>query len=81
MSIIQQEKLYYSYMSIFSENLKRLRKENCVSQAKLAEGLDVTQQCVSEWENDRIEPTLTNLWNIADFFDVSIDFLVGRTEY
>ena len=81
MSNILQEKLYYMSMSIFSENLKRLRKEMGVSQGFLAEYVDVSQQCISEWENDRIEPTLSYLCRIADFFDISIDILVGRKEY
>ena len=68
-------------MSSFSENLTRLRKENKISQQTLANYVGVTQQCVSEWEKDNIEPTLTNLWKIADFFDVPIDCLIGRKDY
>lgn len=68
-------------MSKFSENLIRLRKESGVSQQKLANALCVTQQCVSEWEKDNIEPTLSNLIKLADFFDVSIDYLSGRKDY
>ena len=81
MSIFSQEKLYYIYMSIFSENLKRLRKEMGISQSFLAEYIDVSQQCISEWENGKIEPTLSYICRIADFFDISIDILVGRKEY
>ena len=65
----------------FSNNLFKLRKESKVSQQKLAEFVGVSQQCVSEWEKGKIEPTLSYLWKIADFFDVSIDFLVGRKDY
>ena len=68
-------------MSKFSENLIRLRKEKGLTQQGLAYFLDVSQQCISEWENDKIEPTLSNLVRIADCFEVSIDFLVGRKEY
>ncbi len=68
-------------MSVFCENLIRLRKEGGVSQQKLATAVQVTQQCVSEWENGNIEPIMTNLIKIADFFDVSIDYLVGRKDY
>lgn len=68
-------------MSKFSENLIRLRKEKGLTQQGLAYYLDVTQQCVSEWENDKIEPTMSNLIRLAECFDVSIDFLVGRKEY
>ena len=68
-------------MSAFSENVYKLRKENRVSQQKLAHAVGVTQQCVSDWEKDKIEPTLTNLCRIADFFDVPLDYLVGRKDY
>ncbi len=68
-------------MSEFSSNLVRMRKEGKISQQKLADSVGVTQQCVSGWEKDIIEPTLTNLWRIADFFDVTIDYLIGRKDY
>lgn len=64
----------------FGKNLKLYRKECKLSQEQLARKVGVTQQCVSEWEKDRIEPTLSNLWAIADIFDVSVDELIGRTQ-
>lgn len=64
----------------FGKNLKLYRKERKLSQEQLARKVGVTQQCVSEWEKDRIEPTLSNLWAIADIFDVSVDELIGRTQ-
>ncbi len=68
-------------MKEFCANLIRLRKENKTSQQKLAAAVGVTQQCISEWEKGNIEPTMTNLIKIADVFDVSIDYLVGRKDY
>lgn len=65
----------------FAENLKSLRMEHKLSQGKLAEEVGVTQQCVSEWERGKIEPTLSCLWQLADIFGVSIDVLCGRTEW
>ena len=65
----------------FGSNLKLLRTESKLSQAKLAKMIGVTQQCVSEWEQFKIEPTLSNLWMLSDIFDISIDELVGRKEY
>ncbi len=66
---------------VFSDNLKALRSEKGVSQAALAQAIGVTQQCVSEWENLKTEPTLTILCALADYFGTSIDVLCGRTEY
>lgn len=68
-------------MSKFGDNLIRLRKENKISQQELAEKIVVTQQCISEWERGKIEPTLSNLWKLADIFDISVDFLMGRKDY
>ncbi len=65
----------------FSENLKAFRKDRGLSQGRLAEAVGVTQQCVSEWERARIEPTLSYLWKLADLFGVSIDLLCGREEW
>lgn len=68
-------------MKKFGSNLKTFRTENKLSQSKLAKMAGVTQQCISEWEKDNIEPTLSNLWILADIFEISIDLLVGRIEY
>lgn len=68
-------------MSKFGDNLIRLRKENKISQQELAAKIVVTQQCISEWERGKIEPTLSNLWKLADIFDISVDFLMGRKDY
>ena len=64
----------------FAENLKSLRKEQDISQGKLGGYVGVSQQCVSEWENGKIEPTLTYLWKLADLFGITIDELVGRED-
>jgi transcriptional regulator with XRE-family HTH domain len=68
-------------MNKFCENLSRLRKENNLSQQGLADKIGVTQQCISEWEKGNIEPTLSNLIKLADFFDVAMDYLAGRKDY
>lgn len=65
-------------MSAFAENLKALRSEANISQTALAKKLGVTQQCVSQWEQSKIEPTLSYIIAIADEFDISIDVLCGR---
>lgn len=65
----------------FSELLKMLRAERKISQGSLAKALGVTQQCVSEWELGRTEPTLTALWGLADYFDMSIDEVCGRRDW
>lgn len=65
----------------FSIHLKTLREDAGLTQAQLAEKLHTTQRKVSYWENGKIEPDLASLWNIADLFGVSIDELLGRTNF
>ena len=62
----------------FGEKLKELRMERGLGQVELANELSVSKGTISFWENDMREPGLSNLVAIANFFDVSIDFLVGR---
>lgn len=65
----------------FGGILKNLRTENKMSQAQLAQAVGVTQQCISEWEQYKIEPTLSNLCALSEIFSVSIDFLAGKIDY
>ena len=61
----------------FDENLRSLRKEKDYSQEYLAERLGVTRQTISKWENATAMPDLKKLTEIADFFEVSMDTLLG----
>ena len=65
-------------MTIYlSENIKRLRHENNLTQETLAEFLGVTFQSVSNWERGESYPDITILPEIASFFKVSIEELLG----
>ena len=68
-------------MKIFAERLLELRKEKGISQAALAKALEVSYAVVCYWETDRSEPTAPNLVKLADFFEVTVDYLLGRVEY
>ena len=65
---------------IFAEQLKQFRKELGMTQKQLADALDTTQRNVSYLELGKVEPDLQMLWRIADFFDISIDYLLGRKD-
>ena len=65
---------------LFAEKLKTLRREIDMTQNQLADVLETTQRKVSYWESGKIEPDLCSLWKIADFFDVSVDYLLGRED-
>ena len=68
-------------MKVFANRLLELRKEKGISQATLARKLQVSFSVVCYWETDRSEPTAPNLVKLAEFFDVSVDYLLGRTDY
>lgn len=57
-----------------------LRKEKGMSQEELADVLFVTRQAISKWESDAGSPGIDNLQRIADYFGVSIDYLLGKEE-
>ena len=59
-------------------NLDKLLKSHKVSQAKLAEELQVTQSSVNKYVLSKAEPSLENLCKIAEFFHISVDELLGR---
>ena len=68
-------------MNKFKERLIEQRKLNKVTQRQMAEYLGIAQPSYIRYENGTAEPNIENLIKIADFFDVSIDYLCGREEY
>lgn len=60
------------------KNLKILREEHEITQSELGDILFLSQQAISHYENDNTEPTIDILIKISDYFNVSIDYLVGR---
>lgn len=66
--------------NLLNENIKNLRIANGINQVEFAKKLGVTKQCVSNWENDNVVPSIEMLIKIADFFRVTTDFLLGRSE-
>jgi transcriptional regulator with XRE-family HTH domain len=68
-------------MRIFQERLIEQRKINKTTQRQMAEYLQIAQPSYIRYENGSSEPSLENLVKIADYFDVSVDYLLGRAEY
>ena len=64
------------------ENLRALREARKLSQQKLVDllKLDLAQSQIQSYETGVYEPDITTMKALADFFDTSIDFLVGRTD-
>lgn len=61
--------------------LKDLREERDVLQKDLAKAVHRTRACISSWEQGKTEPSIDDLIKLADFFDITIDYLVGRETY
>ena len=60
--------------------LKELRKERNLSQLKLAMDLDMNQNSISRYETEERQADYATLIKFADYFNVSIDYLLGRTD-
>lgn len=60
--------------------LKELRQKRRISQVKLAMDLEMCQNTVSRYENGSHEADYKTLIRIADYFNVSIDYLLERTD-
>lgn len=66
--------------NIFSEKIRELRKEKGLTQKELALVLDISCSCYAGYEQGYREPDLKILEKIADFFQCSIDYLLGRED-
>ena len=62
---------------MLNERIKELRLANGLTQVELAKDLNVTKQCVSNWENNNIQPSVDMLIKLAKYFSVSCDYLLG----
>lgn len=67
-------------MTKFKERLKELRNEKGLTQLQLASKLKVDFRTISNWENGVRKPDIEALVTIADYFDVSTDYLLGRID-
>ena len=63
-----------------SEILKTLRQEDGLTQNQLAKNIGIGQSTIVGYERDDREPTASNLIKYANYFNVSMDYLVGRTD-
>ncbi|MBE5733249.1 MAG: helix-turn-helix transcriptional regulator [Clostridiales bacterium] len=65
----------------FDKQISSLREESNMTRANLAEKLNVSVRLISYWENGKRECDFDMLIKIADIFGVSIDYLLGRSDY
>jgi len=66
---------------MFAQRLKQLRADKAINQIQLAQEMGVTQGTVGKWETGKRVPDTQMLIQLADFFDVTLDYLFGRKDY
>jgi len=67
-------------MEIFCERLRSLRLEKDLNQADVAKVMNVVLGTISNWERGLSSPNIAELKQLADYFDVTADYLLGRSE-
>lgn len=64
----------------FAQIIKNLRCDKGWSQLELAEKLHIPRYIIGNWESERSNPALDDLVKVADIFQVSVDYLIGRED-
>lgn len=65
---------------MFSDALRQLRKQKKINQASLADAIGMSQATIASWEKGTRKPDAETVAQLADYFGVSIDYLMGREE-
>ena len=68
-------------METFPERLQKMRERRRISRAIMSELCGLSKSMISKYERGEKQPKLETLVVLSDFFDCSIDYLVGRTDY
>jgi hypothetical protein len=67
-------------MNNFSEQLRTIRKSRGITQKQLAQAVGASERGIQSYEIGERKPAFDQLLALADFFDVSLDYLVGRSD-
>ena len=59
-------------------NIRKLRKSRDLTMKQFGEMMGVSESAISLYENNKAQPDINMMYKMADYFDVSIDFLLGR---
>lgn len=62
-----------------ADNLRQLMNETATNQVVLSKAINISQSAISTWLSGKKEPSITSLWLLADYFNCSVDELIGRT--
>ena len=64
----------------FAERLKKVRQAEGITQAELADALCISRSCISNYENKTRRPNYETIKQIADFFGIFVDYLLGTSD-
>ena len=64
----------------FATQLKTIRKSKCVTQKQLAQAVGASERGIQSYEIGERKPAFDQLLALADYFDVSLDYLCGRSD-
>lgn len=67
-------------METFASRLKELRNEKGLSQYKIGKLVNMSKMAISHWEKGHSEPSIAQLILLSDYFEVTIDYLVGKCD-
>lgn len=74
------DRLFLVMEMLYLQRLKDIREDNDLLQSDIAKILQTTQQTYSLWERGEREIPVRHLITLADFYNVSLDYLAGRTD-
>lgn len=66
---------------LIADRIKELLAVEKISQYALAKRTGISQSAISNWLSGKKEPSIDSLWRVADYFDVTVDYLIGRESY
>ena len=67
------------YTTSFANRLSELMLEKSINSLDIQKATKISNQAISLWLNDKREPKLYYLWILSDYFECSIDYLVGKS--
>lgn len=67
-------------MTTFMNRLKELRTEKGISQQDVGKLVNMSKMAISHWEKGHSEPSIAQLIRLSEFFDVTVDYLIGKTD-
>ena len=68
-------------MKTFGQKIKELRNSKNLTAKQVADAIGLTRNAITNYEADIREPSLSVLKSLCDFFNVSADYLIGRSDY